>query len=113
MISLLQRGGPRVTMGFALVLTIWIMSGSTAMAQYSGGGGGGMGGYGYNPGFNNLGYGGSPTVYGGSGFPFYGDGTSYGYGLSYGHPTTFSNMGFLAPVMRHRKIRTIHRIAGK
>ena len=70
----------------------------------------GMGGSGYNPGFNNLGYGGSPAVYGGSGFPFYGDGTSYGYGLSYGHPTTVSNMGFLAPVLRDRKIRTIHRI---
>jgi hypothetical protein len=125
MVSLVQRGVQHPLTAFALALGIWMTSSSTAMAQYGGvggvGGGGGMGqsggfglqgfggvgGYGLNPGFNGLGNGGngSPVNYGGSGYPFYGDGTSYGYGLGYGYPTTFHNTGFLAPALRSRKIR--------
>ena len=119
MVSRVQRGVQHPLTVFILALAIWGLSGSPAMAQYGGGGGGGMGmsmgGYGYSPGLSSLSFGGSgsPAIYGGSGFPFYGDGTSYGYGLSYGYPMTQTNTGFLGPVLRPRKIRAVHRIGKK
>jgi len=106
MISRVQR----TLTAFAMVLAIWVASGSTALDQSGGG-------YGYNPGWNGPGSGGMSAssgapisaVYGAPGYPFWGDGTSYGYGLAYGYPNTSTNLGFLAPVMRHRKNLTVHR----
>jgi len=122
MVSLGHRGGRHLWPAFVVALVIGILSGSTAKAQYGGGGFvggmgqnsgfglpgygslGAVGGYGFNPGFNSLGYGGNVSaIYGGPGYPFYGDGTSYGYGLGYGYPTTFYDTGFLAPILRPRR----------
>lgn len=121
MFSLRPHGAKSPWSTFAMVLAIGSLFGSTARAQYGAGGSvgslgqggyglqgyggrGAVGGYGFNPGFNSLGYGGNVSaIYGGPGYPFYGDGTSYGYGLGYGYPTTFYDTGFLAPILRPRR----------